>query len=216
MSLNRTRPSSVALLLLAAGASRRMGGPNKLLARFGGVPLVRRMAAIALASRAREVTVVTGDRAQAIEAALAGLSLRLLHNPDHAQGMGSSLALGVRHLSTLTTAGSMRMDAPKGILVMLADMPGLTHDDLDLLITRFEQAGTQAIVRATSEGRPGNPVILPRSLFPALAALTGDEGARRIIAATDIPVLAVELGPAAHLDVDTPQALVAAGGVPDG
>ena len=199
-----------------------MGGPHKLLARFDGVPLVRRMAQVALASRAGDVMVVTGHRAEAIEAALAGLPLSLLRNMDHAHGMGGSLALGVRHVLALSrnsvaagrTGGACaETAAPEGLLVMLADMPGITPADLDRLIACFEAADGEAIVRATCDRRPGNPVILPRSLFPSLETLSGDEGARRIIAATALPIFEVELGAAARLDVDTPEALAAAGGV---
>ncbi|OLP62719.1 molybdopterin-guanine dinucleotide biosynthesis protein MobA [Xaviernesmea oryzae] len=197
----------VEILILAAGSARRMRGSHKLLALFDGVPLIRRTADIALSSRAAGVTVVTGHRRDAVHAALTGLTLRLIDNPHYHEGMGTSLACGV---SALDTAD------PDGILVMLADMPQITVTHLDSLLGRFEQAQGAAVVRAASGEKPGNPVILPRPLFPLLTTLAGDEGARRIIAASGMPIIDLDLGPAALFDIDTPEALTEAGGVVSG
>ena len=81
--------------MLAAGRSTRMGGPNKLVAEIGGKPLVRIAAEQALASRAKPVIVVTGHQRERVEAALAGLPVRLVHNPDFAQGLGTSVRAGI-------------------------------------------------------------------------------------------------------------------------
>ena len=88
----------IAALVLAAGESRRMGGPNKLLATIEKKPLVRIAAEAARASRAASVTVVTGSRAGEVEAALAGLDVKLVHNPDYAQGLSTSLKAGIAAL----------------------------------------------------------------------------------------------------------------------
>ncbi len=77
----------VAAIVLAAGRSTRMGGPNKLLAEIGGRPLVRIAAEEALASRARPVIVVTGHQRERVETALAGLDVTCVHNPDFAAGL---------------------------------------------------------------------------------------------------------------------------------
>ena len=94
-----------------------------------------------------------------------------------------------------------------------ADMPGVTAADLVRLIEAFAGAGGNAIVRAVSAGKRGNPVILPRTTFPAVRALSGDVGARQIIETSGLDIIDVEIGPAAHLDVDTPEAIAEAGGV---
>ncbi|MDL2400518.1 molybdopterin-binding/glycosyltransferase family 2 protein [Rhizobium mayense] len=197
---------SVAVVLLAAGQARRMGegGPHKLLAEFDGVPLVRRSAATALASGVAAVVAVTGHRRREIEQALAGLPVEWAHNPDYASGMASSLVAGV------SAPVSQRAD---GVLVMLADMPGVTSDDLKTLIAAFRRANGQAIVRAVSRGKRGNPVILPRSVFDAVMRLEGDVGARHIIETAGLSVVDVDIGDVAHLDVDTPEAVLAAGGI---
>ncbi|NNU64022.1 nucleotidyltransferase family protein [Rhizobium sp. WYCCWR 11152] len=199
------RKASVAIVILAAGKASRMGegGKHKLLAEFDGVPLVRRSALTALGADAASVIVVTGHRRSEIEAALDGLALTFIDNPDYASGMASSLIAGF---------SSRDADSAEGILVMLADMPGISTMHLDALISAFRNASGGAVVRAVSQGKPGNPVILPRSLSRAVLRLEGDVGARDIIATSGLPVLDVDVGDAALLDVDTPDEVLAAGG----
>ncbi|MDV4154909.1 MULTISPECIES: nucleotidyltransferase family protein [Rhizobium] len=197
--------ASVAIVILAAGKASRMGegGRHKLLAEFDGVPLVRRSALTALGADAASVIVVTGHRRSEIDAALDGLALTFVDNPDYASGMASSLKAGF---------SSRDADSAEGILVMLADMPGISTTHLNALISAFRNAGGEAVVRAVSQGKPGNPVILPRSLRQAVLRLEGDVGARDIIATSGLPVLDVDVGDAALLDVDTPDEVLAAGG----
>lgn len=111
-----TTRASVAIVILAAGKAGRMGedGQHKLLADFDGVPLVRRSALSALGSDAASVIVVTGHRRREIEAALSGLPLTVVNNPDYVDGMATSLIAG---LSSKHAVGT------DGILVMLAECP---------------------------------------------------------------------------------------------
>jgi molybdenum cofactor cytidylyltransferase len=190
-------------VVLAAGRSSRMGGPNKLMALFGDRPLVRRTAETARASRAGEVVVVTGHQAERVSSALLGLPVRLTHNSDYASGLAGSLRAGIRALSAETD----------GVLIMLGDMPGVTAADLDRLIAAFVKAGGNSIVRATHAGKRGNPVILPKAVFPEVIKLEGDTGARHIVESEGNPVIDVEIGAGASVDVDTPEAMQLAGGV---
>lgn len=205
-SEDHRRPATVAVVILAAGQASRMGegGAHKLLAEFDGEPLVRRAAKTALATNAAPVVVVTGHRQSEIVATLSGLDVTAVENPDYASGMASSLVSG------FSAAPARSAD---GVLVMLADMPGVTTGDLNLLIAAFRSASGRAIVRAVSLGKRGNPVILPRLLGDAVMRLEGDVGARHIIETSGLPVIDVDIGEAAHLDVDTPEAVVAAGGI---
>jgi molybdenum cofactor cytidylyltransferase len=200
-----SRALHVAAVVLAAGQARRMGaeGRHKLLAEFDGVPLIRKSVQTVLASRADSSVVVTGHRADDIVHALEGTDCPVVHNPDYATGMASSLRIGLAAIR----------DKADGMLVMLADMPGLTSSDLDLLIAAFRAENGVAIVRAVSGGKRGNPVILPRATFEAIMRLEGDIGARPIVEESGLPVIDVEIGAAAHLDTDTPEAILAAGGV---
>jgi molybdenum cofactor cytidylyltransferase len=200
------RPVAVHAVILAAGRSRRMGGPNKLLARFGEEPLVRRVVLAALASKAASVTVVTGHQEERVRAALEGLAVSFTANPDYESGLASSLKAGIAALPP---------DAA-GALVMLGDMPEVGGADVDRLIAGFVAAGGSSVVRATHGGKRGNPVILPRPAFADVGGLTGDTGARHLIETGGAPVIDVEIGRGASLDVDTAEAMAAAGGVLQG
>lgn len=190
-------------VLLAAGRSSRMGGPNKLMALFDGKPLVRRTAERVLASRTAGAVVVTGHQGERVRSALAGLDLAYADNPDFADGLSTSLKAGVAALPANAT----------GALVVLGDMPGVSAADLDRLIEAFAGSGGKAVVRASHDGRRGNPVLLPRSLFAAVAHLEGDTGARHLVEAEGLEVIDVEIGAGASVDVDTREALEGAGGV---
>jgi molybdenum cofactor cytidylyltransferase len=198
-------PPSVGIVLLAAGKASRMGegGPHKLLATFDGVPLVRRMAKAARRANG-PVAVVTGHRHEDVSAALTGLAVEIVYNGDYASGMASSIVAG------FAAASIADMD---GVLIMLADMPGINTADIETLSAAFRAAGGQAIVRAVSGGKRGNPVILPRALRAAVLRLNGDVGAKSIIETCGLPIIDVEIGEAAHVDVDTTDAVIAAGGI---
>ncbi|EAS49837.1 putative molybdenum binding protein [Aurantimonas manganoxydans SI85-9A1] len=193
----------VDVVILAAGRSSRMGGPNKLLATFDGVPLVRRSTETAMASGARHVRVVVGHMRAAIGAALAGLDVSLIENPAYADGLSASLKAGF--------AASVEAGAD-GVLVMLADQPQLRPADLDRLIAAFAPAGKGAIVAASDGGKRRNPVLLATGFADEIAAIAGDVGAQSVIAAHPEALVTVEIGAAASVDVDTPEAMRTAGG----
>ncbi|MGH6762871.1 MAG: NTP transferase domain-containing protein [Phyllobacterium sp.] len=197
------KPVSVAIALLAAGKSSRMGGSNKLLARFEDQPLIRRSAERAIAAGGNPVIAVLGHMADQMEKALDGLSVMQVRNAAYATGISSSIKVALQHVPL----------AAGGLMVHLADMPALGSHDLKQLIETFERTGGRSIVRATFGGKRGNPVIFPRGLFSEIERLTGDVGARHLIETGDTPVVDVELGAAAAIDVDTPETMRAAGGL---
>jgi molybdenum cofactor cytidylyltransferase len=190
----------VAALVLAAGRSTRMGGPNKLLAEVGGQPLVRIVAEQALASRAVPVFVVTGHERAKVEAALAGLRVRFVHNPDYAAGLSTSLKAGLAALPP----------SADGVIVCLGDMPQVTAALTDRLVDAFDPERGALVVVPTIEGKRGNPVVWSRRFFSDLMALEGDVGARHLIVTYADVVAEVPVEDAAALtDVDTPDALLA-------
>jgi molybdenum cofactor cytidylyltransferase len=170
----------LAALVLAAGASRRAGGVNKLLARDrSGRCMIARTVQAVLQSQATEVTVVLGHEAAAIASALdaAGLRngrdrLRLARADDHGEGLSASLRHGI------ACAAERRMD---GALVCLGDMPLVRPATLDRLL---EQPGSDpgALAWVPVMGSMwGNPVLWRSSLFGMLLALSGDRGGRMLL-----------------------------------
>lgn len=196
-------PAQVAIAMLAAGQSTRMMGANKLLATFDGVPLIRRSAIAAIEADGSPVIAVLGHMADQCRNALKGLDVVIAHNADYASGLASSLQCAIRHVPSMA----------EGALIMLADMPALSAEHLQQLVREFQNAGGQSVVRATFAGKRGNPAILPRVLFDEVFTLTGDVGARHLIEREDVPIIDVELGEAAVLDVDTREGLHATGGI---
>jgi molybdenum cofactor cytidylyltransferase len=201
----RTEPApekgrAIAGVVLAAGRSSRMGGPNKLLAEIGGKPLVRIVVDAVLASRARPVVVVTGHQRDKVEAALAGLPVKFVHNPHFADGLGTSLKAGIAALPA----------EADGAIVCLGDMPQVDAGLIDRLIGAFDPDHGALVVLPTIDGKRGNPVVWSRRFFPDLMAVEGDVGARYLIGRYTEAVAEVPLtGTAALTDVDTPEALEA-------
>ncbi len=191
----------VAAVILAAGRSTRMGGPNKLLAELGGKTLVRIVAEQALASKASEVIVVTGHQAGEVEKSLAGLNVKFVRNPDFAEGLASSVKAGI-------SAVPREADAA---VILLGDMPLIDAQLIDRLIEAFAPDRGGLIAVPVSDGRRGNPVLWSRRFFSELMTLDGDIGARHLIAKHGEAVAEVPVeGHGAFLDIDTPQALEAA------
>jgi len=185
------------VLLLAAGASARMGGRDKLLETVDGQPLLRRQAIAALAS-GTPVTVVLPPGAHDRAAALAGLGCQTVIARRAKQGMGHSLAVGAASLPAGTAA-----------LILPADMPDIGTDALNLLIAAHDH-DPAAILRGATGSTPGHPVLIPADLVPALTSLDGDTGARQIVAQHPARISLVPLpGAAATTDLDTPAAWAA-------
>ncbi len=194
-----TSAPRIAAILLAAGASRRMGGANKLLLPVAGEPMIRRLARTLLASLATSVTVVTGHEAERIEAALEGLAVRLIHNERHADGQMTSVRAGV-----------IATGAADGCLVCLGDQPALSAAEIDHLIAAFAAAPPGRILVPLWQGLRGNPIILPASARAEVEAGGVNFGCRNLIARHPERVHTVEAQSAAVLaDVDTPAAYAA-------
>jgi molybdenum cofactor cytidylyltransferase len=188
----------IASIVLAAGRSTRMGGPNKLLADVGGRPLIRLAVEAALASRARPVMVVTGHQRDKVEAALAGLDVMYAYNPDFAEGLSTSVKAGLAALP----------EEADGAIVCLGDMPQVTAALIDKLTAAFDPERGALVVVPVIEGKRGNPVVWARRFFPELMTIDGDIGARQVISRYPEAVAEVPLSDiSALVDVDTPDAL---------
>jgi len=184
----------VDILILAAGASSRMQGEDKLTQDIGGEPLLRRMARMALAT-GQPVTIALPPDRPARRTALQGLPVQSVTVPHPEQGIAESLKAA---LATLPPG--------RGLLLLLADLPDLTTADLTHLLTLWAQE-PQAILRAAAEdGTPGHPVCFPPDLRDDLMTLKGDEGARSILIRHRARLQLVPLpGRHATTDLDTPE-----------
>jgi molybdenum cofactor cytidylyltransferase len=174
----------VAAIILAAGRSTRFGEDNKLLEEIDGEPMVARVAALALASRARPVIVITGFEAERVGAALDGFDIRLVPNPDYAQGMSTSLSAGLRALPAESD----------GVLILLGDMPRVEPYVLDALLAAFAANGAESICVPVHDGRRGNPVLWGGAYFAEMMQLSGDRGAKQLMRLHPGKVVEVEVG----------------------
>ena len=183
------------ILLLAAGRSSRMRGADKLLQDIDGVPLIATMAKRALATGSPVKVCLppdVGNRHSALE----GLPITQVSVSDADLGMAHSIRAGIAALPADCTAA----------LILPADMPEITSDDLMTMIEAHNFAPT-ALLQATSvEGVPGHPVIFPESCFAALKQISGDTGAKPVLRAFAGTKKQVAL-PGAHAltDLDTPE-----------
>ena len=189
----------VGAVLLAAGESKRFGDRNKLLTDFAGRPMVRHVARVLAQSLADPVVAVTGhDRAPVVEA-LSGLPVEVVHNADYSHGMSSTLRVGV---ATLTIGYTPPVD---GALICLADMPWVRQEHLDGLIGAFDPAAGRPICVPVYDRRCGNPVLWSADYFGQIDEITGDVGARGLLARHVACVHEVSFeGSGAAFDVDSP------------
>ena len=201
----------LAALVLAAGASRRAGAVNKLLARDrAGCPMIVRSVGAALGSRADDVIVVLGhDRARIAghlhAAGRAGHEhrLRVVLAHDHAEGMAASLRCGIRHAIVCRSQAA---------LVCLGDMPLVRAGTLDRLADCLEADPAALACIPTLDGIAGNPVLWRGTLFDRLLGLTGDRGGKALLGRHAVGVREVPVDdPGIVEDFDTPERLAGYG-----
>ena len=158
------KADKIAVLILAAGSSRRMMGQNKLLQSLGGVTVVEQTVRNALASKADYVYVVTGHQAQIIERRLKDYDVKTVRNTDYASGVLSSARLGL----------SMMPADVAGALVLPADMPAFTEEYIDAMIDGFNPAEKRKVCVPVFNKVRYNPVLWARDLFPAFKIVPED------------------------------------------
>ncbi len=185
--------NGVAAIVLAAGRGTRFGREPKLLARFGGKALVRHVVEAASNSVADPVIVVTGHRADEIEASLGGLPFQAVHNGAFAEGLSTSLKAGFAALPSEIMA----------VVVLLGDMPLVKADLINALIESWRELGKPAALVPTLNGQRGNPVVLSRELEGMIRGLSGDAGAGQGLRGRNDVLEWPTTDPAVLQDVDT-------------
>lgn len=194
-----TRPaSSFAIILIAAGASRRFGDDDKLQADLAGKPVfLHALDAYAALPASRYIAVTRPNSKCADICAAAGVEI--VENRRAENGMGSSIAAGMAALP----------DTVDFALIALADMPFVQTATVSDLMAKADSVSD--IIVPTKDGRRGHPVLFGRAHFSALAALAGDTGGRHIIDAHAGSVTEIAVNdPGIHRDIDTPADLTAA------
>jgi len=183
------------VIVLAAGASTRFGSPKQLV-RLNGRPLLHLAVSRAVEVAGQAVTVVLGANAADLAPLLRHTPAAVVVNRDWAEGMGSSVRMGISRVPATADA----------VLLMLADQPAVRAEDLRRLIGTWHRQ-THYIVAAYYDGITGVPAIFPREDFSALAALRGDTGARALLRRGGERLVRVPLQ-AAAIDIDTPEDLL--------
>ena len=189
-------------IVLAAGRSSRLGRPKQLLP-LGGFPLLTHVLRNAAASKLDEVVLVLGHEAARIGSAVGDWGQRVVVNPDYAAGQSTSLRAGLAAVDPTADAA----------LILLGDQPQVGPAIIDALIAAYRASGG-AIVVPSYGGSQGPPVLFDRTLFPELAAVTGDEGARGVVRARAAEVVAVPVGdgpPPRDVDTEEDYAALVAG-----
>lgn len=180
------------LIILAAGASTRLGFPKQTLL-YKGKTLLELAIEAGLKSKCHDVTVVLGANAEAIEPGIKSYDINIIHNPDWSVGMASSIVLAVSSLQANV--------AVRSAIIMLCDQPFVNRALIDSLLYKQQQTGKR-IVACTYKDTIGVPALFSRSMFDKLLLLGGNEGAKKIITdhPEDIATIPFQKG---GIDIDT-------------
>ena len=183
----------IGIVILAAGESMRMGQPKQLLP-FRERTLIRHAVDTAVASLCRPILVVIGARAELVGAELQSLPVMVAYNPEWASGIGSSLRVAIRALDPV--------DDIEGIVITLSDQPLVTTEALNRIVETHYGTGKD-IVASEYADTYGVPLFIGKRFFAEVAALDGDEGAKRVTGRHLEEMTTVPLVEAAF-DIDTP------------
>jgi molybdenum cofactor cytidylyltransferase len=183
----------IAAIVLAAGASTRMGRQKLTLPLGDGRPLVRVAVERVVAAGLDDVVVVTGRESEAVASALQGLAVRMAHNSRYADGQSTSLRAGLDALAPGTEAA----------VVALGDQP-VDPRVIRRLVATFQATHRQIVAPVYRDGR-GNPVLFASSVFDELRRVEGDRGGRPVIVRDPERVAEVPVDALMPADIDTPE-----------
>jgi molybdenum cofactor cytidylyltransferase len=166
-------PSHIAIVILAAGASKRMGSPKQLL-KWGDGTLIGNTIETASKLASNEPIVVLGAHYELIKNVIQTSPVTILNNENWENGLGSSIAFAVEYLQN----SKSNVD---GVLITLCDQPLITADFLNLFISKFQSGKNQILATSYGNGKQGVPVLFDKVYFNDLKKLNGDEGAKEIL-----------------------------------
>lgn len=194
MTETKMNSSSMSLMILAAGASTRMGTPKQLLA-YRGCTLIRHIAEVAITSVCQPIAVVLGANAERIKPEVSQLPIQIVENPLWEEGMSSSIRVGLKALLAMNP----NLDA---VVISLCDQPLVSSQTLNQLIETYHVTGNPIIASEYSE-TVGVPALFNHHLFSELMALKSTEGAKKLIKKHINRVFSVPF-PEGAIDIDTP------------
>jgi len=187
----------IGIVILAAGASTRLGQPKQLLP-YQGKSLIEQITTVAIASHCQPIVVVLGANASQIKSKLSTYNLEIAWNEQWSTGMASSLRCGLKKIRAI---------APdlNAIILVLCDQPFVSTPLLQELINGYA-TGNYPIVASQYGEVIGVPALFDQTLFPELTRIEGDRGARHIIHSNQSKVLRIPF-PEGLIDIDTPDDL---------
>ncbi len=187
----------IVVLIMAAGASRRIKGIKQLLPWKNSNFLLETIRTVK-ESNADSVYVVLGANAETIMSVcnLEEKKTKIFLNPDWSLGLGNSISFGVKKLIESSSL-------PDGILICLADQPLLSATYLDSLISNFKN-NTSKIIATNYGNKAGVPALFPKLLYPKLVLLEGDQGAKDLLNISNVEMVQLDPG-LQSIDIDTKQ-----------
>ena len=189
---NEKKIGKIKKIVLAAGESKRFGDKNKLSEIINGKPIINHILDTLFEKfDSSQLIVIVGHDNKIIKNLIFNKDIKVLENLEYKKGIGTSIALGVKHLES-------DID---GVMIIPADMPYINSKDLMNLETKFLELNCEKVVMPEHNSKIGNPVILPRNYFNTLKSLKEDFGARSLIEKKDI--ITFKSGFGTIFDIDT-------------
>ena len=189
---NEKKIGKIKKIVLAAGESKRFGDKNKLSEIINGKPIINHILDTLFEKfDSSQLIVIVGHENKIIKNLIFNKDIKVLENLEYKKGIGTSIALGVKHLES-------DID---GVMIIPADMPYINSKDLMNLETKFLELNCEKVVMPEHNSKIGNPVILPRNYFNTLKSLKEDFGARSLIEKKDI--ITFKSGFGTIFDIDT-------------
>jgi molybdenum cofactor cytidylyltransferase len=186
--------STIGLMILAAGASTRMGTPKQLLS-YRGRSFVRHITEVSLTSLCQPIAVVLGANAERIKPEISQLPIQIVENQQWAEGMSTSIRVGLEAL----VAVNQDLDA---VAIALCDQPFVSSQTLDRIVEAYHFTG-KPIIASEYAGTLGVPVLFSHTLFSEIMALKSTEGAKQLIKRHIHEVFSIPF-PEGSIDIDTP------------
>jgi molybdenum cofactor cytidylyltransferase len=193
ITVNKNHPVSCGIILLAAGASSRLGKPKQLLL-YKGKTLLQHGIQVAIDTGSKAIVAVLGANADFLIKETANQSIEVILNKDWNEGMASSIRCGIKYLQE-------KVPEVDAAIIMVCDQPHVTTQLLKDLVIKYQETG-KPIVASSYENNQGTPALFDKTIFAALRELKGDVGAKKIMKAKPDLVVLVNF-PLGNIDIDT-------------